>query len=91
MHKLNSKRINKVLVNHGIYYTRKADLIKKDLKCFFLKRTVKKGQNRQIMRIASLLGYKVIDLQRVNFANISLVNINMGEWKLININKIQNF
>ena len=43
------------------------------------------------MRIASLLGYKVIDLQRVNFANISLENINMGEWKLININKIQNF
>ncbi len=88
---MNSKRLNKVLINYGIYSTRNADLFKKDLKYSFLKKTFKKGQNRPISRIASLLSYKVIDLQRVNFANISLFNLNLGECKLMNMNKIQNF
>ena len=66
------------------------DLIKKDSKITFLKIALKEGRNRQIRRIASLLGYKVIDLQRVNFANISLGRLKEGDWKLININKMQN-
>ena len=66
------------------------ELIKKDSKGTFLKITLKEGRNRQIRRIVSFLGYKVIDLQRINFANISLGNLKEGDWKLININKIQN-
>ena len=66
------------------------ELIKKDSKGTFLKITLKEGRNRQIRRIVSFLGYKVIDLQRINFANISLDNLKEGDWKLININKIQN-
>ena len=37
--------------------------------------SLKEAINRQLRRIVSLLGYKVIDLQRVNFANISLDNL----------------
>ena len=66
----------------------KIELIKKELKSTFLKVTLREGRNRQIRRIANFLGYKVLDLQRVNFANISLGNLKEGEWKLIKINKI---
>ena len=66
------------------------NLIKKDSKCTFLKITLKEGRNRQIRRIVSLFGYKVLDLQRVNFANIPLGSLKEGDWKLININKMQN-
>ena len=66
----------------------KIELIKKELQATFLKVTLREGRNRQIRRIANFLGYKVLDLQRVNFANISLGNLKEGEWKLIKINKI---
>ena len=66
----------------------KIELIKKELEATFLKVTLREGRNRQIRRIANFLGYKVLDLQRVNFANISLGNLKEGEWKLIKINKI---
>ena len=66
------------------------DLIKKDSKYTFLKIILKEGRNRQIRRIVSFFGYKVIDLQRTNFANIPLGNLKEGDWKLIDINKIKN-
>ena len=71
-------------------YPCEVDLIKKFSKTSLLKVTLKEGRNRQIRRIVSLLGYKVIDLQRVNFANVSLGNLQEGDWKLIDINKIIN-
>ena len=46
--------------------------------------------NRQIRRIASFLGFKVIDLQIINFANISLGDLKQGDWKPIDIIKIKN-
>ena len=66
------------------------DLIKNDSKNTLLKVTLKEGRNRQIRRIVSLLGYKLVDLKRVNFANISLGNLKEGDWKIIDINKIKN-
>ena len=57
----------------------------------FLKVTIKEGRNRQIRRIVSQLGHKVIDLKRVNFASISLGNLREGDWKHIDINKIKNY
>ena len=58
-------------------------LIKKEKTSFILKITLREGKNRQIRRIASLFGYKVIDLQRINFANIALGNLKEGDWKVI--------
>ena len=91
---LNKKELN--IWRYGINldgkktYPCEIDLIQKDSKYTFLKITLKEGRNRQIRRIISLFGYKVLDLQRVNFANISLGSLKEGDWKLININKMQN-
>ena len=71
-------------------YPCEIDLLKKDSKSTILKIILKEGRNRQIRRIVSLLGYKVIDLQRVVFANISLGDLKEGDWKLIDINTIKN-
>ena len=63
------------------------ELITKNILNFSLKITLKEGRNRQIRRIASFFGYKVIDLQRVSFASISLGSLKEGHWKLVNKNK----
>ena len=68
----------------------KIDLIRKDSITFDLKITLSEGRNRQIRRIASSFGYKVTDLQRINFANISLDNLKEGDWKLIHNSKFEN-
>ena len=64
------------------------DVIKEEPKYTILKITLKEGRNRQIRRIVNQFGHKVIDLQRINFANISLNNLKEGNWKLLDINKI---
>ena len=71
-------------------YPCKIDILYKDSKYTCLKIILKEGRNRQIRRIVGSFGYKVIDLQRVSFANISLGNLKEGDWKLIDINKIEN-
>ena len=71
-------------------YPCEIDIIKQDSKYTFLKIILKEGRNRQIRRIASLLGHKVIDLQRVNFSNISIGDLKEGDWKLIDFKKIKN-
>ncbi len=68
----------------------KIEILKKDLIRFSIKITLREGRNRQIRRIASLLGYKVVDLQRVNFANVSLGNLKEGDWKLLDNTKFDN-
>ena len=50
-------------------------MIKEEPKYTILKITLKEGRNRQIRRIVNQFGHKVIDLQRINFANISLNNL----------------
>ena len=42
---------------------------------------LKEGRNRQIRRIAAGLGHRVIDLQRVGLAGISLDNLPEGSWR----------
>jgi len=66
------------------------ELVKKNSTNFSLKISLEEGRNRQIRRIASFLGYKVIDLQRISFANIALGNLKEGDWKLIKNEKIGN-
>jgi len=60
------------------------ELINKNESTFLLKITLSEGRNRQIRRIASFFGYKVLDLQRTNFANIALGSLKEGEWRVIN-------
>ena len=46
-----------------------------------LKVTLKEGRNRQIRRIATLLGHPVKDLQRISIANIKLNGLQEGKWR----------
>ncbi len=48
-----------------------------------LKIILKEGKNRQIRKIINSFGYKVLDLQRIKFGNISLGNLKEGNWRLI--------
>ena len=42
---------------------------------------LKEGRNRQIRRVASILGHQVIDLQRIAIGNIKLNNLEEGNWR----------
>ena len=80
----------------GVYLNEKKtspcqiNLIKKDSDSFILKITLSEGRNRQIRRIASSFGYKVIDLKRINFANIPLEDLKEGDWKFIQNKELAN-
>ncbi len=47
------------------------------------------GKNRQIRKTAEKLGHKVIDLQRIQIANIKLNNIEEGSWREIDTKEWQ--
>jgi pseudouridine synthase len=42
---------------------------------------LKEGRNRQIRRVAELLGHPVIDLQRVAIDDIQLDDLAEGSWR----------
>ena len=46
-----------------------------------LKIILREGRNRQIRRVASILGHQVIDLQRIAIGNIKLNNLEEGNWR----------
>ena len=46
-----------------------------------LKIILKEGRNRQIRRVAEILGHPVIDLKRIAIENIHLKNLREGEWR----------
>jgi len=46
-----------------------------------LKVILKEGRNRQIRRIANLIGHPVQDLQRISIANINLNGLQEGKWR----------
>ena len=46
-----------------------------------LKVILKEGRNRQIRRIASLMGHPVQDLQRIAISNIHLNGLQEGKWR----------
>ena len=48
-----------------------------------LKVILKEGRNRQIRRMANLLGHPVKDLQRISISNINLNGLKEGTWREI--------
>ena len=46
-----------------------------------LKVILKEGRNRQIRRIATLIGHPVQDLQRISISSISLNGLQEGKWR----------
>ncbi|MFL6549882.1 MAG: 23S rRNA pseudouridine(2604) synthase RluF [Povalibacter sp.] len=47
------------------------------------------GLNRQIRRMCSFFGYKVVRLQRVRIMNITLGNLNVGQWRELNSDEVR--
>ena len=52
-----------------------------------LKVILKEGRNRQIRRIAKLIGHPVKDLQRIAISNIELNGLQEGKWRELNKNE----
>ena len=46
-----------------------------------LKVIIKEGRNRQIRKIAALIGHPVQDLQRIAISNIKLNGLQEGKWR----------
>lgn len=45
--------------------------------------TLKQGLNRQIRRMCSALGYKVVYLKRIRIMNLTLDNLNKGQYRIL--------
>lgn len=67
------------------YVTSKAEikLIKQNTNKYisFLTITIHEGKNREVRKMFSSLGYKVIKLHRISEANIELGNLRPGEYR----------
>ena len=57
------------------------DLLDKVNRKNLLKVILKEGRNRQIRKIATLLGHPVQDLQRISISNINLNGLQEGKWR----------
>jgi 23S rRNA pseudouridine2604 synthase len=51
---------------------------------------LQQGLNRQIRKMVQTLGLKVVRLQRIEFAELSIQGLNLGEWRSLNPDEIQN-
>ena len=50
---------------------------------------LREGKNREIRRMFSALGYKVIKLDRISFATITYKNLKRGEWRYLSEREIK--
>jgi pseudouridine synthase len=51
--------------------------------------TLSEGKKRQIRRMFGVLGFRVADLQRTNFAGIGLGGIKEGEWRKLSAQEVE--
>ncbi len=47
------------------------------------------GLNRQIRRMCSFFGYKVVRLQRIRIINITIDGLNVGQWRNLTLTELQ--
>lgn len=69
-------------VNNTYQITKKAKVSKVGKHHFNI--ILSEGLNRQIRRMCTALGYKVIALQRIRVMNICLKNLEVGQWRYLN-------
>lgn len=69
--------------------TKKCKVVKMNDRSF--KITLSQGLNRQIRRMCSHFGYKVIKLKRVRIAHISLNNLPIGKWRDLTEEEVREF
>ncbi|MBS4218621.1 pseudouridine synthase [Bacillus sp. FJAT-49711] len=81
------KIFNPVKKKHTI--TNKCKMEKINERSF--KITLSQGLNRQIRRMCSHFGYKVVKLKRVRIAHISLKNLPIGKWRDLTEDEVKKF
>ena len=70
-----------ILLEGKITMPARIKVLKKVNRKTLLKVTLKEGRNRQIRRIATLIGHPVQDLQRISISNINLNGLQEGKWR----------
>ena len=63
------------------------EVLKKVNRKTLLKVILNEGRNRQIRRIATLIGHPVQDLQRISIASINLNGLEEGKWRELHLNE----
>ena len=72
---------NGILLDGKMTIPARIEVLDKVNRNSLLKVILKEGRNRQIRRIASLIGHPVKDLQRISIANINLNGLQEGKWR----------
>ncbi len=70
-----------ILLDGRITMPARIEVLEKVDKNTLLKVILKEGRNRQIRRIATLIGHPVQDLQRISISNINLNGLEEGKWR----------
>lgn len=68
--------------------TNQCEIVKLDSKLF--KITLSQGLNRQIRRMCTALGYKVVALKRTRIINIELEHLPIGKWRNLTDDELKN-
>ncbi len=55
----------------------------------YLEVELHEGRNRQIRRMIEVLGYQVEELHRINFAGLSVNDLNFGEWRELTAREVK--
>ena len=76
-----------ILLNSRITMPTNIEVLETFNKKTLLKIIMKEGRNRQIRRIASLIGHPVQDLQRIAISNIKLNGLPEGKWRELKTNE----
>ena len=70
-----------ILLDEKMTMPAKIEVLDKVNSKTLLKVILKEGRNRQIRRIANLIGHPVQDLQRIDISNINLNGLPEGKWR----------
>jgi len=54
-----------------------------------LRMVLREGRKREVKRMCAAIGHPVLNLRRTTFANLSVSNMRVGEWRYLNEREIQ--
>ena len=76
-----------ILLDEKMTLPANIEVMKKMHNQTLLKVILKEGRNRQIRKVATLIGHPVQDLQRIAISNIKLNGLQEGKWRELNTNE----
>lgn len=73
-------------IDHYITSPAKVNVLRKESNMVEI--TIHEGKNRQVRKMFSKIGYRVMKLKRVSIGKINIGNLNKGEYRLLNDNEV---